>query len=181
MQHIVRHGKGIGECGLLVGDPKQILVRDHDQGVDEGLQLFNAALGREQPLTAFKLERLGHHTHGQNALGPQGFGDNRRGAGAGAAAHAGGDKGHVGTRHMIENLINGFFRRCPADIGTGATAQTLGNGRAQLDAAVRRALRQGLGVRVGDNELDPFQAGRDHVVDGIAAGTADADDNYTRL
>ena len=36
-------------------------------------------------------------------------------------------------------------------------------------------LSQGLRVGVRDDELDAFELGRDHVVDGVAAGAADAE------
>ena len=46
----------------------------------------------------------------------------------------------------------------------------------KLDDALRARERQRLGVGIGNHEIDPIEAGRDHVVDGIAAGPADAED-----
>src|SRR4030095_18034 len=48
----------------------------------------------------------------------------RRGAGAGAAAHAGGDEHHVGAREMITNLVDDFLCCGSADVRlrTGAEA-----------------------------------------------------------
>ena len=40
---------------------------------------------------------------------------------------------------------------------------------------------QRLGVGVGDDEIDALQAGLDHVVDGVAAGAADAEHGDPRL
>ena len=67
-----------------------------------------------------------------------------------------------------------FLGARAADIRLGARAQAFGGAGAQLDAALGLGLGQGLGVGVGDDEVDAFQAGLDHVVDGIAAGAAHA-------
>ena len=40
---------------------------------------------------------------------------------------------------------------------------------------------QRLGVGIGDDEVDALQPGRDHVVDGIAAGAADPKHDNARL
>ncbi len=45
----------------------------------------------------------------------------------------------------------------------------------QLDAALAERLRQGLGIRIGDDEIDAFQILLDHVVDGVPARAADTD------
>jgi len=59
----------------------------------------------------------------------------------------------------------------------GAGAQALGDGLAQLDATVGLGEGQVLGVGIGDDELDPFKASVDHVVDSVAARAADAEDD----
>ena len=51
--------------------------------------------------------------------------------------------------------------------------QTLTARRAELDQALGLGHRQSLCVGVRDHELDPPQAGSDHVVDSIAAAAAD--------
>ena len=95
VEHVVGEREGLGEGGLLVGEPEQVLVRDDDQGVDVALQLLDARLGLLHPARALELEGLGHDADGQDAHLAGGLGDDRRGAGAGAAAHAGGDEAHV--------------------------------------------------------------------------------------
>ena len=42
-------------------------------------------------------------------------------------------------------------------------------------------MRERLRVGVGDDEVDALETGGDHVVDGIAAGAADAEHGYARL
>ncbi len=43
------------------------------------------------------------------------------------------------------------------------------------------AVARRLSVGVGDDEIDPGEAGRDHVVDGVAARSADTDDGQLGL
>jgi len=78
---------------------------------------------------------------------------------------------------MAEDLLGRFLGGVHADFRVRAGAQTLGDGLAQLDAAIRLGEAEMLGVGVGDDELDPFKAGVDHVVDGVAACAADAEDD----
>ena len=80
---------------------------------------------------------------------------------------------------MRVDFVGGFLGGVHADLGVSAGAQTLGDGLAQLDAAVGLGERQMLGIGVGDDELDPFEACVDHVVDGVAACPADAEDDDT--
>ena len=68
----------------------------------------------------------------------------------------------------------GFFGAGAADIRLGARAQAFGGGGAELDAPLGLGLGQRLGIGVGHDEVHAFEAGFDHVVDGIAAGAAHA-------
>jgi hypothetical protein len=70
-----------------------------------------------------------------------------------------------------------FFRRTAADFRPGAAAQALGQGGAQLDASLGERHVQRLGVGIRRNELHAFKLSRNHVVDGIAAGATDAEDD----
>ena len=74
-----------------------------------------------------------------------------------------------------------FLRGGRADIRLRTGAEALGDLRAHLDDALRLRHGQRLRVGVGDDEIDPLQPGGDHVVDGIAAGAADAEDGDPRL
>ena len=101
--------------------------------------------------------------------------------GAGAAAHAGGDEHHVGAGEMIADLVDDFLGRRRADVRLRTGAEALRDLRAHLDDALRLRHRQRLRVGVGDDEIDPLQPGGDHVVDGVAAGAADAENGDPRL
>ena len=126
------------------------------------------------PVLALEVEGLGDDADRQDALLAGGAGDHRCGAGAGAAAHAGGDEHHVGAADLLDDLLQGFFGGDAADVRPRAGAEALGDGDAELDAAFGAGLRQRLRVGVGDDELDALQRRADHVVDGIAAGAADS-------
>src|SRR6185437_12170253 len=71
-------------------------------------------------------------------------------------------------------------RRAP-HLGLRAGAKTLGYLRADPDDAIGLRRGERLSVGVGDHEFDAFQSGRDHVVDGVATGAADAKDHDARL
>ena len=133
MEHVIGHAEGIGEGRVLVADTEQVLVRDHDQRVDEVLQLFDAFFGERGAMATFELERLGHNTDRQNALFACSACDNRCGTCARATAHTCGDKGHVAALEMIDDLVKGFFGRGASDIRTGTSAQTVGDVGTELD------------------------------------------------
>ncbi|VDC51491.1 hypothetical protein BREV_BREV_02759 [Brevundimonas mediterranea] len=77
------------------------------------------------------------------------------------------------------DLVGGFLGGVHADFGVSAGAQALGDGLAQLDATIRLGEAEVLRIGVGHDELDPFKAGVDHVVHGVAAGAADAEHDDT--
>ena len=139
------------------------------------LQLLDAALGLLHPPRALELEGLGHDADGQHAHLARRLGDDRRGAGAGAAAHAGGDEAHVAAREPLDDVLDRLLGRRGADLGPRAGAEPLGHARAELELVAGPALLQRLGVGVRDHELAALERLLDHVVDGVAAGAADAD------
>ena len=111
----------------------------------------------------------------------RGLRDDRSGAGAGAAAHAGGDEHHVRAGEMIADLVDHLLGRGAPDVGLRAGAETFGDLDAHLDDALGLRHGERLRVGVGDDEVAAQQAGRDHVVDGVAAGAADAEHGDPRL
>ncbi len=56
-----------------------------------------------------------------------------------------------------------------------AGAETLGDGDAELDDALRFAERQRLRIGIGADEVDPVETRKDHVVHGVAASAADTE------
>ena len=181
IEHLVGHGEGVGEGCLVVGDPEQVLVRDDDERVDALLQFGDAGLGDAHAAQALEMERLGDDADRQDADLAGDPGDDGRGAGAGSAAHAGGDEHHVDALEMVANLVDDLLRRGAPDLGLRAGAEALGDLHAHLDDALGLGQGQRLRVGVGDDEVDALQAGLDHVVDGIAARAAHTEHGDARL
>ena len=71
-------------------------------------------------------------------------------------------------------LVQALLGRGPADLGPRAGPEPARDGGAELDAAVGQAVGERLGVGVAGDELDALEVRRDHVVDRVAAGAADA-------
>ena len=108
-------------------------------------------------------------------------GDHRRGAGAGAAAHAGGDEHHVRAGEVVADLVDHLLGGGAPDLGLRAGAEPFGHLHAHLDDALGLRHGERLGVGVGDDEIDALEPGGDHVVDRVAAGAADAEHGDPRL
>ena len=88
-------------------------------------QFFDAFFGLAHALLAFKDERLGHHADRQRADFARHAREHRRAARAGATAHPGGDKDHVGAFEVLPNHFLIFQRRAPADLRIGARRPSL--------------------------------------------------------
>ena len=175
VEHVVGQREGVGEGGLLVRQPEEVLVGDDDQRVDVLLQLLDAGLGLAHAARALELERLGHDADGQDAHLARGLGDDRRGAGSGAAAHAGGDEAHVAARELLDDVLDALLGGRRAHFGTGAGAETLGHAGAELELVVGARVLERLRVGVGHDELAALERVLDHVVDGVSASAADTD------
>ena len=130
---------------------------------------------------ALELERLGDDADGEDAGLARRARHDRRRAGAGAAAHAGGDEGHVRAGEMVGDLVDRLLGGGAADLRLRAGAEPLRDRHAHLDEAVGLGHGERLRVGVGDDEVDALQARLDHVVDRVAAGAADAEDGDPRL
>ena len=74
---------------------------------------------------------------------------------------------------MIADLFDRLFSRGAADLGLRSGAEAFRHLQTHLDDAFRARGGQRLGVGIGDDEVDPDQSRDDHVVDGVAAGSAD--------
>ncbi len=140
-----------------------------------------ADLGAARPLAALEEEGLGHDAHGQRAFLFGDLRDDGRGAGAGAAAHAGRDEDHVRAGDELLDALDVLERRLAALLGVGAGAEAARDGRPDGQLGRRGVRVERLRVGVHDDELDALQSEVDHRVDGVAARPADADDLEPRL
>src|SRR5438309_5845436 len=87
IKHLIGQGEGIGECGLLVGHPEQVLVWDDQQGVHHLQQFRDSGFGKAHAALALEVEWLGDYTDGENAKLTRSLGDNGCCPGSGTAAH----------------------------------------------------------------------------------------------
>ena len=125
---------------------------------------------------ALERERPRDHADGERLQLAGELGHDRRGAGAGAAAFAGGDEDHVGALQRLLQLVAALLRRGLADGRVGAGAEAARGLRADVDLDVGVAHQQRLRVGVDGDELDAREARVDHAVDGVRAAAADTDD-----
>ena len=118
---------------------EQPLVGNRDHRVDAVAQLLEAALGLELPLPPLELERLGHDRDGQRAELAGEAGDDRRGAGAGAAAEPVVTKimSAPSSAWMIFSVSSSAADRPTFGIGAGAEPFRQLAADLQLDAARR--------------------------------------------
>jgi hypothetical protein len=86
----------------------------------------------------------------------------------------------VGADELVADLVDRLFGGGPADIGLGAGAETFGRRHTHLDDAFGPRHGQGLGIRVGDDEIDALEP-CNHVVDGVTARAANAENGDPRL
>ena len=180
VKDVVGHLERFLPAGFLVGQPEEILIGNDDQRVHVLLQLGNACIGRPCAAHALEGERLGHHAHGENAALACHARNDRSSAGAGAAAHAGGDEHHVRAVEMPGQFVSRFFCRRTADFGLRTGAEALCEMGPELDAPVGAAVHQLLRVGVGDNEIHALQIELDHVVDSVRAAATHPDDRDAR-
>ena len=145
------------------------------------LQFFDTFIGRLHAVVAFEVERLGHHTDSQNIVLTDRTRDHRRSAGSRTAAHTGGHKHHMASGEILENIVKRLFSRRTANFRTRAGTKALCDCRSKLDRAARLRLAQRLRIGVCDDEVNALQFGLDHIVDGVSAGAADADDGDPRF
>ena len=175
LQHLVGQLEGFLKGRFGLGDQEQVLVWNDDQGIYVLLQLLDPRLGGAHPARALEQERLGYHADSQHALVTRGLCHHRRGAGAGAPAHAGGDEAHVHAIERALDLGHGFLCRRAPDFGPRSGAQALGDIGAELDAVFGDRVVERLRIGVGDHKVHAFDPGGDHVGDRVAAGTAHPD------
>ena len=166
----------VDDRGALLDHLEQAVVLDHDQRVDAVAEVLDPLLGLLRALAALERERPGDDADGERAELAAELGEDRRGAGAGAAALARGDEDHVGALQRLLQLVPALLRRGVPDGGIGAGAEAARRLRADVDLHVGVAHHQRLRVGVDRDELDAGEAGVDHPVDGVRAAAADADD-----
>ncbi len=175
-QNIVGDAKGVEQAGAVLHALHQALVGNGDDRVDAIAQFLQPLLGLEHALLAFKLKRRGDDGHRQRFQFTAQRRDDGGGAGAGAASESGGHEDHVGAFERLQQFFRVLERRLSTNIRIRARAEPLGEFRPQLNFHRGARAAQRLQIGVGHQEIDAFDVGFDHAIDGVAAAAADADD-----
>ncbi len=130
-------------------DLQQPVVGDDDDGVGGGAQALQASLRILLPEVALSPERKGGDRNGQGAHVLGELRDVRRRAGAGAAAHAGGDENDVRVGERLAELILGLLGRFLSHLRERSRPQPASGAAAQKDLVLRphgqKVLRVGIG------------------------------------
>ena len=175
LQHIVGNAESVGEGNLLVGDVLQTVVGNDNQGVYLAGQLLDTSLSLTHTVGTLELEGLGHHAYRQDAGLVSQVSHDGCCAGAGAAAHAGGDEHHVGAFQNLGNLAPALLSGLLADFRLGACAHTAGELLTDLHLILTNGLVQVLLIGVDDDEIHALHTGFNHTVNNIVTGAADTD------
>src|SRR5207342_3406425 len=101
-EDVVGDAERLRDGCLLLDDLEEPVVLDHDQRVDSIAEVLDSDLRLLGPTTPLEAERAGDDADGQRLQLTAELGDDRRSAGAGASALAGGDEDHVGA---LERLL----------------------------------------------------------------------------
>ena len=152
-QHVVGHHERLWHRRLLVADREQAVVRDDDEGVDLARQLRDALLRLLAALGALEAERPRDDGDRERVEVLRELRDERRAAGAGAAAHAGGDEHHVGALERVLELFAGLLGGSAADLRVAAGAEPARDLLADANAGLGAAAEERLSVGVDADEL----------------------------
>ena len=99
-----------------------------------------------------------------------------RDAGTGAAAFAAGHEDHVRAFDGFLDLVARLFGGAASEVGVHAGAQAASQVLADMDALLGERAVQILAVGIDGDEVDASDLAGDHVVDGVIAGAAYAED-----
>ena len=139
-------------------------------------RLCDPLFGLPGATAALERERPGDDADGQRAELARDRRDDRRAAGAGAAALARGDEDHVGPLEDLLDLLAVVLGGLAADLRIRARTQAPRQLTTDVELDVGVGHQQGLRVRVHRDELDALEADLDHPVHGVHTTATDADD-----
>ena len=158
---------------MLSSTPRAPSTEASSSGLAQALDALRGGHRATAPLEA---ERAGDDPDRQRADTASDLGHDGCRARAGATTLAGGDEDHVGALEGLLELVPVLLGGVHADVGVAPGAQAAGQLATDVDLDVGVTHEQRLRVGVDRQELDALQPGVDHAVDGVDAGTTDADD-----
>ncbi len=175
-EYFVAHRERALRRHLRIHDRQELVVRDDDECVHFLLEVGEAALRYLFALRALEGEGLRHDGDHERADFLRDLRDDRRGAGAGAAAHTAGDEHHIASRKRLLHFLARLFRRPLAEVRVHTGAEAAREVLADVELALRERAVQVLRVGVHSNEFNIAYLRVDHMVHGVAAAATDADD-----
>ena len=110
---------------IVTQDLLQFFIEHHDERIHIGFEFGQTSFGVGHATTTFPIERLGHHTHGEDAHFARHTRHHRSRTRACATAHACCDEDHVGTFQHFADGVDGGFCGGLATLGLAASAQTV--------------------------------------------------------
>ena len=143
------------------------LVGNDEQGVHIFLEAVDAFVGGIGSALALEGEGPGDDAHGESAGFPCNLGDDGSRAGAGSAAHTGGDEDHIGFPNDIVEFFAAFFGGLHAEFGVAAYALACGQPVADTHFERHIAGNERLGVSVDNHVFDRGYALAEHARDGV--------------
>jgi hypothetical protein len=174
IEDVVRDAERLGHGRARGHNLKQTLVRNDDEGVDRILQRLDAGLGLLGPDRPLEVEGFGDDADGQGALVPGNVGDDRSGAGTGAATHPCGHKNHVGPCKGQRDVFPVFLGSLAAAFRITSGTEPLRELGPDLHRVVCGGILESLQVSVDREEFDTGKPGFDHSTDCVAAGSSDS-------
>ena len=175
-QDVVRNLKGVRKRDLLGAGVFETVVGDDEETVHTSHQLADALLRLQRAAAALPRKRARHNADGEDAGVLRSLSHDRSRARAGAAAHTGGEKHHIGTFERLGDSVAALLGGALADVGIGARALAMRQLLADLDGLLRAGNGESLLIGIDRDELHALRITGRHAVDNIVAGAADADD-----
>src|SRR3954447_9454459 len=110
----------------MVDHLEQLVVWNHDQGVDLFAEVDDALLRLDRSALALKGERAGDHADRQCTKRAGDAGHHRRTTGASAATLAGCDEDHVGTLERVLDVLGMVLSRLATLVRIRTSTETAG-------------------------------------------------------
>ena len=132
-------------------------IRDSHQTVHLLAQISNSGFRLRHAAASLEVKRLGDDPHRQDAEIARDFRHHRRLAGAGAAAHTGGNKHHIGSLEGRRNFLPAFLCGALPFFRVGTGAQAMSQLFANLDLLAGLGIAQRLPVGVDGNKLQALR------------------------
>src|SRR5579884_4213022 len=159
----------------IIGQLQEAVVGDGDERIHVLLQVGDALLGGEAALVALEGKGPGDDADGQRADLAGNLRHDGAGPRAGAAAHSGGNKDHIGAFEGLVDLLRVLLRSLRANRGVAAGAEATSQLVADTDPVWGLRLQQRLCIGVDGDKFNPYHTGTNHTVYRIGSPSSNTD------